>query len=719
MNYMKKQKRYVCGGSIFIVLLLVSFMVNTIMFNNKLNTIGMSYISDNNQQLAEHIAFRLRTNTELITDFADMLSRIPDFRKTEDLLKRKAKAFDIEGMMIISADGKKELSSGEAINLEQWIMENEEIWKEPQCFFFEKQYLVFSAPVIEDGKTEKIVLGLQSYKEIHSMIKQTDNWKFGIRVLANRKNGEILMMEKGESSFVSEEEIPVILEKIKENEYRDTMVYNDRLVSSVQVEGTDWEQVSVIRQATLRSSMSKYIRVYLLLILAEFFVLILALYGFRKDIKKKSEFFMRDSLTGGYNREGFLRMSQKYKERNEDTQYAVACLNICDFRRINEIWGEDNGNKLIVFVYRMLKNRIRENELVCRSSMDRFLLLLNEETEEKIAGRITEMISCINEKIHEKFCEYHMNFSIGCCQLSIEENIERAIGKGIYVRKQNSEKNVCTFYNDEVAQKITATQEINELFEESLKNHDFKIYLQPKVSEDDICQAEALVRWLHPKKGMIYPDMFIPIFERNGKIYNLDVYVFEEVCRIVAQWMEQGKEIIEISVNISRFTLLTARKDIWEEYRQIKEKYGIPDGIIEIELTETVLMDEKQIAYIQKLLQGFHSCGLKVALDDFGFAYSSLSLLKAFDVDTIKLDKGFFIDENQKSRKIVANIIQLAHSLGMCVVAEGIEEQEQVDMLQESGCDFIQGYVYSKPLPLEKFDIWKKEYKEQRKSRLD
>lgn len=191
MNYMKKQKRYICGGSIFIVLLLVSFTVNTIMFNNKLNTIGMSYISDNNQQLAEHIAFRLRTNTELITDFADMLSRIPDFRKTEDLLESKAKAFDIEGIMIISADGKKELSSGAAINPEQWVMENEEIWKEPQCFFFEKQYLVFSAPVIEDGKTEKIVLGLQSYKEIHSMIKQTDNWKFGIRVLTNRKNGEI------------------------------------------------------------------------------------------------------------------------------------------------------------------------------------------------------------------------------------------------------------------------------------------------------------------------------------------------------------------------------------------------------------------------------------------------------------------------------------------------------------------------------------------------
>lgn len=709
MNYVKKQKIYVCGGSIFIVLLLVSFMVNTIMFNSKLNTIGMSYISDNNQQLAEYIAFRLRGNTELIADFADFLTRIPDSRKTEDLLERKARAFNIEGLMIISKDGNKELTAGEGINLEQWILENEEIWKEPQCFFFEKQYLVFSAPVRENGKTEKIVLGLQSYKEIHSMIEQRDNWKFGIRVLADKKNGEILMMEKGESSFVSEEEIPVILEKAKENGYKNTMEYDNNLMSFAQVEGTDWVQVSVISQKALRGSMNKYIRVYLMLIMAEFVVLLIALYGFRKDIKKKSEIFIKDSLTGGYNREGFLRMSQKYKERNENAQYTVVCLNICDFRRINEIWGEDNGNKMIVFIYHIMKSRIHENELVCRSSMDRFLLLLDEGTEEKISERLTEMINCINEKIHEKFCEYYIKFSIGCCPLSMEENIERAIGKGIYVRKQQDDKNVCAFYNDEVEKKITAAQEVNELFEESIKNHDFKIYFQPKVSEKNVCQAEALVRWIHPQKGMIYPDMFIPIFERNGKIYKLDIYVFEEVCRIVSQWMEQGKEIMEVSVNISRFTLLAAKEDLCKEYGKIKEKYGIPDGIIEIELTETVLMDEKQVPYIQKLLQEFRSCGLKLALDDFGFAYSSLSTLKAFEVDTIKLDKCFFVDENKKSRKIVASIIQLAHSLGMRVVAEGIEEQEQVDALHESGCDFIQGYVYSKPLPVEKFDIWKKE----------
>ena len=407
-------------------------------------------------------------------------------------------------------------------------------------------------------------------------------------------------------------------------------------------------------------------------------------------------------------------MSQECIGESNNTDYTVVCLNICDFRHINELWGEDTGNKALKFVCRVLEEKAGKKELVCRNSMDHFFLLLREETEERVSARAAEMIDTINEKIHEKFSGYNMEFYIGACRLSVEENIEKAMGKAIYASKQGKERSVCKFFDKETAEKIKEEQEINALFSESLKNHDFKIYFQPKVSVDRTCQVEALVRWDHRKRGIIYPDQFIPLFEHNGKICELDLYVFEEVCRIEADWLKQGKKAMEISVNISRFTLLNAGMEIWEEYRSVKEKYNIPDNLIEIELTETILMDESQIVYIQKLLQGFHSCGLKVALDDFGFAYSSLALLKAFDVDTIKLDRRFFVDENQKSREIVKYIIQLAHSLRMQVVAEGIEEKDQVEVLQEIGCDYIQGYVYSKPLPLEKFNIWKKEYEEQK-----
>ena len=221
------------------------------------------------------------------------------------------------------------------------------------------------------------------------------------------------------------------------------------------------------------------------------------------------------------------------------------------------------------------------------------------------------------------------------------------------------------------------------------------------------------MRWQHPEKGTIYPNQFIPLFEKNGKIDVLDLYIFEEVCRLISDWIHTGKTVTKISVNVSRYHLKNTGTDIWKNYKEIKEKYNIPDGIIEIELTETMMVDGTQLSFVKQILDGFRSCGLNIALDDFGFAYSSLALLKEFEVDTLKLDRSFFINETEKSRKIVSHIIQLAHSLNMDVVAEGIESEDQIAVLCESDCDLIQGYVYSRPLSVENFEKWRAAHEEE------
>lgn len=208
---------------------------------------------------------------------------------------------------------------------------------------------------------------------------------------------------------------------------------------------------------------------------------------------------------------------------------------------------------------------------------------------------------------------------------------------------------------------------------------------------------------------MIYPSEFIPLFEKNGKICKLDLYMFEEVCRLEDRWIREKKTVSRISVNISRFHLREAGSDIWKKYKKILDQYHIPEGIIEMELTETMFLEENQVPFVKAILDGFRSCGLRVALDDFGFAYSSLSMLKEFAVDALKMDRSFFVNENDKSKKIVVSIIQMAHNLEMDVVAEGIEDQEQVEMLKNMGCDLIQGYVYSRPLPVGEFEIWRQE----------
>lgn len=318
--------------------------------------------------------------------------------------------------------------------------------------------------------------------------------------------------------------------------------------------------------------------------------------------------------------------------------------------------------------------------------------------------------------IGQKFCGTSIDFTIGVCRLQDADSVSSAMTRAISASKQKAEKNVCTFYDNAVAAKQDREQRLNELFEESLKNRDLKIYLQPKVSPvpGEPCQAEALVRWIHPKEGMIYPDEFIPLFEMNGNICQLDLYMFEEVCRLIARWMEEGQEISLLSVNLSRFHLRSKGAGVWKEYKEIKERYNIPDGMIEIELTETVFIDDSQLLFVKSVLDGFRACGFRVALDDFGFAYSSLGVLNELEVDTLKLDRTFFLNENTKSRKIVAQLIQLAHSLNMSVVAEGIEQMEQVEVLKDMHCDLIQGYVYSRPIPVGEFEAWREAYENQK-----
>lgn len=713
MNDTKRQRKYVLVSSVFSILLLAGFIWNTIHFYTRFNYMVEEYVENSNYELAENITLRLKTSNEFIRDFADTLSRMPEHLLTEDLLKRKADAIGLDQVIVLTKDERQKLSwIGDGAELAKWNG-LEKAWGEAKISVLNDKNFIYSVPVKKEGNIEKVVVGIESYGKIREMIHPMVHWKQGFQILADKETGRILILEKDEDSRLTEYEIENLVKKVKSENYEEKMYDKGYIISSAYIEGTEWVQITAENDKEVMSLLSQNIRIYFILILAVSAFFLIFLFEYRKDLKKREKLFLTDTITGGYNREGFLQFGQKYQKHYGNEEYTIVSLNICEFRKINELWGEVSGNKMLRFVYRILSEGIGEHELVCRSSMDHFLLLLREKKKEKISERVEESIQRINADVHKSFNGYHVEFAIGCCQLSMEQSLPVAISKGIYVSKQGGEKNRCIFYDAETAQKIKEEDEINELFQKSLENHDFQIYLQPKISRSGEVQAEALVRWVHPERGMIYPNQFIPLFERNGKIGELDLYVFEEVCRMMAEWMKDGKELMEISVNLSRFTLRETGKDIWGKYKAIKEKYQIPNDRIEIELTETALIDEHQIAYIQQLINGLRSCGFKVALDDFGFAYSSLALLKSFEVDTIKLDRSFFIDETTKSKKIVANIIQLAHNLDMNVVAEGIEEFEQVESLWRSECDFIQGYVYSKPLSREEFGKWRAGYEEQ------
>jgi EAL domain-containing protein (putative c-di-GMP-specific phosphodiesterase class I) len=239
--------------------------------------------------------------------------------------------------------------------------------------------------------------------------------------------------------------------------------------------------------------------------------------------------------------------------------------------------------------------------------------------------------------------------------------------------------------------------------ETALFNREFKMFIQPKwdIREDRLYGGEALVRWIKEDGNMVYPSDFVPVFERNGFIEQIDMYMLDSACRMLREQLDAGNAIYPISVNQSR--MLLNDPDYIRRITDVLQKYQIPEGYIELEITETVLFSEqdKMISILNEL----KSVNIKLSMDDFGSGYSSLNMLKDFPFDVLKIDKEFFSESitSEASVWILKKIIEMAEGLGIRVICEGVETKDQVEMLQKIGCRYVQGYYYSKPIPAERF----------------
>ena len=243
--------------------------------------------------------------------------------------------------------------------------------------------------------------------------------------------------------------------------------------------------------------------------------------------------------------------------------------------------------------------------------------------------------------------------------------------------------------------------------EYALKHEEFLVYLQPKFDllSNKVCGAEALVRWKQKNGKMIYPDDFIPIFEKNGFIVNIDLYIYEKIFKKVKEWIDKGIDVVPISLNVSRAH--TKNLDFIKKVLNLVDIYNIPVNTIEFELTESIFSTD--LNYLNDFIQKIRKNGFKVSIDDFGSAYSSLNLLKEIEVDIIKLDKAFLSNvedfkNSYKDKVIIESIIKMAKELNLKVVCEGIETEEQKELLKNMGCEVGQGYIFSKPISIYEFE---------------
>lgn len=424
-----------------------------------------------------------------------------------------------------------------------------------------------------------------------------------------------------------------------------------------------------------------------------------------KHREKIESMLLIDEITGGDSSAAFSMKMDEFVKKNPPSTYTVALMNVKNFKLVNNNYGFTEGDKILKYIYDMIDTHLNEEEFLCRGEIDNFFVCIKENDEEVIKRRLKEIETDINKFNGEYDNRHTIQFAFG---LALIENVNidhRTIMN--YARFSCSNyKKTREFKNySKIVEELSRENTLSHMFESSLKNGEFKVYLQPKINiKNNKCRgAEALVRWIHPEEGMISPGEFINIFEENDKIIELDFYVFEEVCKIIRFWIDNNKNIVPISVNLSRKHL----KDtiFIDKFVEIKNKYNVPDDLIEFEILESLALDDEKINILISILDKIHENGFLCSLDDFGSGYSLLSVLGELKVDTIKLDRKFFRDfEDERSKNVIESFINVCKRINTKVVAEGIESEEQLDFLRKVNCELVQGFVFSRAIDIESFE---------------
>ena len=428
----------------------------------------------------------------------------------------------------------------------------------------------------------------------------------------------------------------------------------------------------------------------------------------RKKTEVLEEKAGEDPLTGALTGERFYNKVEKYLHTHQGEKIALQYIDFENFKYINDVFGYEYGDKVLKKYAECMSDSLEKDELFCRLEADHFLAMRLYTSKEQLL-EIQQRVD--KELLNQDILPGKHNIIIMCgfcCTEDTKEELDaRALAnRANYAHKtiKNSSGKCYAFYDESIRKKMFKEVHISDQLEGALLNKEFIVYLQPKVSPADnrIMSAEALVRWKNTSGEWFLPGEFIPILEKRHLIGLLDQYVFEEVCRFLSWRDKKGLSNVPISVNVSKTRFYST--DFVKEYTDIKEYYKIPDGMLEIEITETVACEN--LEYMSEVVNELHESGFLCSMDDFGTGYSSLSMLKGMEIDILKMDSLFFQEGKgtKKERTIVHGILRMIKELDMQTVAEGIETEEQVKFLKESGCDLIQGYYYYKPMPMDQFE---------------
>ncbi|MFV0517916.1 MAG: EAL domain-containing protein [Aminipila sp.] len=738
------------------LLLLFSFGVVVYgfsLYNNSLKEDLSLGASDTLTELTNQQQFNLyskmSSDIKSIKNIAKAIRFIPqDKRDTIELLNKLDENTNFEYMLMTGLDGKGFASNGKEIDISkrsyfQSVIAGRTLLCNPMSSIYNDENTVVPivTPILENDHVIGVLVGAYRVDNLNNLILPLYEGK-GFAYVTD-SSGNIILKPANEKQFcenyqgnnlleILQQAVPIKYdnqEKIKNNMQEQKSGHmqfsidgQKRLMNYAPLKINDWYIFMVIPESIISkqtngiAEKSAILTISVLLFL--FFLIFYILWQQRKSDKSRAEYLDNleriayfDELTELPNIYKFKSMARKILEQNTKKCFLIAKFDILNFRAINEMFGFDTGSQILQIVARYIqksKELFEREFLVCaRLNADEFIIIDEYSVSTaKISMYVNKFESMLNKEVSELLNGYKLEIRYGRYFLSKGEvDITQAIENANLAHrtiKENKLGKICD-YNEDLRRQFMRIVEIENRMQSALDNEEFKVFLQGKfdLNSEKIVGAEALVRWQEKNGNYVLPGQFIPLFEKNGFVIKLDFYMFENVCKIIDKWIKADVEVVPISVNFSRMHLNSI--NFVEKLEAITNKYSVPRKFLEIEVTESIFFENERA--MEELLISLHNAGFKLSMDDFGIGYSSLGLLKNLPVDVIKIDRSFFDNNKYKTRakSVIESVMQMAKKLGIHTVAEGVENIEHIKLLKEVGCDMVQGFYYSKPMPANLF----------------
>ncbi len=732
---MSRKRNGISIGAVFL-LLLITIIGAIFWYNNTVNRqiakITEDIFNDLANQQQESYDQELTDEVQFLKGIASSVVAYPDDISIATKYMTSVKeSGGYENLILVDEQGVGITSEGERIDISGFsqfsqVMAGESIITEPVPSLVNSSVnaVIIATPVIVDGEVDGILLAERREEYLSELL--TSMFDGDEYILTVNNQGDIIGQVANEYAIAQENVITVLeTAKFQDNHTTETATKSllsgeegdleyeinehERIAEYRPLQMNGWVLILVIPYDIIDASVSDIVTSTTIFSGITVLVCILFLGGIlylrEKNRKNVERALYYDELTGIPNLKKFkmdmLKMLMDYpKER-----FAIVKLDIINFKVINEIFGYEQGNQIIkaiadvgeeAGIAKFTQGRVGTDEFLLLGPCEFFSSLEN--TRFKYEGIFREKVSVIgSHRIDFRYGRYYIEEN----EVDVNSIVNKVTIAHNYA-KNNADITIAD-YDEDFKNRMLKRTIITNKMDDALKNNEFKVYLQPKfrLSDGKNIGAEALVRWIEDDGTVIYPNEFIPHFEENGFIVELDLYMLISVCKLLQTWIREGLECYPISVNFSRMHLLST--DFVNQIEEIVDSYQIPRKYIELELTETTILDHE--AELQSISENLRGRGFHFSMDDFGSGYSSLGFLKDFEMDVVKIDKSFLEKSKNVDRgnRVVENVVKMVRDLNMTTVAEGVETEEQVEFLNQIGCEVAQGYFYEKPMPAEEY----------------